>query len=455
MKRTRNFVVALLFTLLTLFPGFMPKTREAKALSSDYFLYSDYNNVYYFSDSTPAFKDIYEANFTSVPITYDIHPLMTNQELAFLLYSGYFWGFNRSVNNMVIIEIKSAMPDPVVLQNLFACLHEQGCKVFFISSYISELGDTDITQYADASLLCNMDKYSRYLKNAVKGMLGDDGLLRDGTSVLMSGKFFGLQEVNEVPEFAVLCKNSPTLRRLLLNMYYNCDKYSEPIFEETLYKQLWQTFKSLFFGGAGWDIDLDYFSDPDMSTYIENWRYIEDRSMCSPWEYYASQDEYQDFQTAFTTEIGVYYGNIADQLRDRDIHLLANVKASQYVDLLDYEPGSVIGYTFEDYENVYGYFSFGTHYFYSMGITSLTKEFKKLLENIQIDMPAGMYENVNRIPYIWEDDPIVWGGSLIMMLEDEMQDTYGDQCGGCSECLNQDTQDLEDMFLELLNYLLN
>lgn len=92
MKKTRNFVVALLFLLLTLFPGFMPKNREAKALSSNYFLHFDSDNVYYFSDSTPAFKDVYEANNTLVPVTYDIHPLMTNQELAFFALQRIFLG---------------------------------------------------------------------------------------------------------------------------------------------------------------------------------------------------------------------------------------------------------------------------------------------------------------------------------------------------------------------------
>lgn len=65
------------------------------------------------------------------------------------------------------------------------------------------------------------------------------------------------------------------------------------------------------------------------------------------------------------------------------------------------------------------------------------------------------YSKVNRIPYIWEDDPIVWGGSLIIMVEDEMQATYGDGCGGCSECLNLGAQVQEDTFLQLLNNLLD
>ena len=50
---------------------------------------------------------------------------------------------------------------------------------------------------------------------------------------------------------------------------------------------------------------------------------------------------------------------------------------------------------------------------------------------------------------------IVWGGSLIIMVEDEMQATYGDGCGGCSECLNLGAQVQEDTFLQLLNNLLD
>lgn len=36
-----------------------------------------------------------------------------------------------------------------------------------------------------------------------------------------------------------------------------------------------------------------------------------------------------------------------------------------------------------------------------------------------------------------------------------MQATYGDGCGGCSECLNLGAQVQEDMFLQLLDNLLD
>lgn len=467
MKKTRNFVVALLFLLLTLFPGFMPKNREAKALSSNYFLHFDSDNVYYFSDSTPAFKDVYEANNTLVPVTYDIHPLMTNQELAFLLYSGYFWGFNQLVNNTVIIEIKSAMPDPIVLMNLFICLQEQGCKVMFISSYLDEL-DSSILEYTDVSMQCNMDKYSRYLKNAVKGMLGNDGILRNGTSVLMSGKFFGLNEVEEIPPFADLIRYSPTLKRLLLNMYYNCDKQSEPLFEETLYMQIWQYMQQNFFMKLGWN--SNYFEgDTDINNYISNWQNLANSKALTPWEYYASETEnYSGYLVISLTSLVDYYSDIVSQLLNREIFIWINNYQCNFFNLMNYYFSEVedetpiidnskqfttISNPSKDYSKVP---NIDGHYVYSMGITRLTEPFLDLLNSIQNVMPnTEKYSKVNRIPYIWEDDPIVWGGSLIIMVEDEMQATYGDGCGGCSECLNLGAQVQEDMFLQLLDNLLD
>ena len=71
-------------------------TKKVNALSADYpKTNTPMTNIYYFSDSAPAFGEIFDS-YIGLNVTYDIQYLLTPQELTYMLYSGYFWGFNQN-----------------------------------------------------------------------------------------------------------------------------------------------------------------------------------------------------------------------------------------------------------------------------------------------------------------------------------------------------------------------
>ena len=96
-------------------------------------MYSD-QDVYYFSDSNPYIQEEeFEKNKLSV--YYDVKNLLTPYEFRYLVYTGYFWGLNDKI---VVIDIKTMLPDVRLLRDLFCLLKDQGCLVAFITPNLRE-----------------------------------------------------------------------------------------------------------------------------------------------------------------------------------------------------------------------------------------------------------------------------------------------------------------------------
>lgn len=446
MRKIKNFFITIVMAIMVLFAGLIPfnglNEKKANALSPSYAGNNYVDTIYYFTDSTPTFGEVLDS-YVGLNVIYDIHPLITSQELAYMLYSGYFWGFDQSVNNIVIIEIKTIQPDASMLEELFECLQVQGCQVFFISPYQPEFGDL---QYVDESIPCNMDKFSRFLKNSVITMLDENDQLRNCTTIFLDGRFIGLTSVLASYDMAELCASSPVLRRLLLYMYYNCNTDMEIVFEEDLYKAMWQCYKRTY------NIQLNYFDgDTDINDYIDMWCAIDesnDDTMSNFRDYYG-----QEYNAYYEEQVGVYYETILTALRDKDIHILTHVDGTLYIDIMDDITNNLnaCSYNFSDYVDVFEEFDVETYYFYYIGIWQLEDEFYDLLLSIQVVMLATeQYPNVSRYPYIWVVDPFIEGEGLVVRLEERMQEIVGTNCEGCPECVEYPQEELDDMFIERL-----
>lgn len=431
--------------ILTGFGSAGGATRKVNALSPDYpKINTPMTNIYYFSDSAPAFSEILDS-YIGLNVTYDIQYLLTPQELTYMLYSGYFWGFNQRNMNIVIIEIKTIKPDPMILENLFECLKLQGCKVMFISPYQPEFGDLS---FADVSMPCNMDKYSRFLKNAIKTMLNANGIL-ENTTILIDGRFIGIDGVSELYDIAELCAASSTLRRLLLYMFYNCNTAQEKNFEKDMYEEIWDLSQDILGNNRS---HYNYFYDStNISDYVDFWK-----------ELYTNGYEYinnfqLDIDTTFTSgrknQIGLYYENIVNELNGRNINILAHVDGTLYVDIL----GGLTNYNFSTYSDVFDEFDPNGRSVYSMGIWQLKSEFYALLSSIQAEVNHYIndYPSVSEKPYIWVVDPLITApGGLEIILEDQLQEINSENCREDADCTEYDKEMLNEMFLEYLDFLL-
>lgn len=134
LKKRLAIVLSLILFMTGIFAmGGIAASKKADALSPNYY---GGDTVYYFSDSTPILNDNEVRSVAgNMDVVYDIQSLISSQRLAYLVYTGYFWGFDDSSNTVVIVEIKAMKPDSHTLRDLFACLQYQNCKVIFISAY--------------------------------------------------------------------------------------------------------------------------------------------------------------------------------------------------------------------------------------------------------------------------------------------------------------------------------
>ncbi len=176
---------------------------KANALSPDYNL--DQAIIYYFCDAVPSFENALSNITIGYPIIYDTKYALTAGELEYMLYSGYFWGFNEYVDNIVIFELKTMKPDYHVLEEIFKCFHMQNCKVMFISPYYMDY--SDIT-YIDVSMECNFDSFMRFWKKCVRGIYNDESELPCGTTLFLDGKFIGLSSYTQNTTLSDLCTQS-------------------------------------------------------------------------------------------------------------------------------------------------------------------------------------------------------------------------------------------------------
>ena len=483
MKKKNSIIATIL--AITMFCVIIPlgptNKKTVNALSPDYITNnpSPLVQVYYFSDSEPTFDHILDT-YIGVNVIYDVHPLLTYAELRFLISSGYFWGFDQSQQNIVIIEIKSFKIESPVLEMLLACLYNQGCEIMFISPYEPELQGLS---FVNQSMPCNIDKYTRFLKYSIMSMLDEYGELGVGTTILIDGRFFGINGPMQSYDILDLCVESPTLRRMLLYMYYNCDTSSEVSFEEDLYPNVWQAYTVGYLDTPG--VELNYLTDrSDVHLSINTWEqfyddiypYLNEENIpvYDP-EDPASQEiiaEYNAYLNYLEREetyredradaIRAFYKEIIEELQVKDVHLLAHVDNSLYVDLMftleeNYDHSHVVTtqnspspiYTFVNASDLFDWFDPLDHHIYSMGISRLKTSFTDFLKKVQQPNIITAHPTVSDVTYVWEDDDFIQSehGLLAVLLEEDLRSLYGAHCEeGCAECTMYDQVALDELF---------
>ncbi len=453
MYLTKKRVTSLFMALILLITGFV--SVRSLSDSKTYAVPIEYNNVYYFSDSTPAFSEL--ADSLAGNVTYDQKYLASPQALAYLLYSGYFWGFNCGMNdipidyNLAIIELKTIKPDAKTLENLFTVLRRQDCKVMFISPYIDEYGSLGDIE----TIKCNMDPYTAYLYYCVKSMM-PESYFQGATTLLIDGRFFGIYGPMTDYDLPARCLEYAALERMLLYISQWCDSDKEMEFEKEIYKELWQYFYDNKMHEFGYNLTYFDNKDTDIEQYITMWN-----SFCEQDSNFWRNFHYNNSEeiTKCYNEAGeLYFANLIGNL-DSSITILAHVSGTRYLNIIDsvMDPISApYEYTFTSYTEIFldDENKSRVDYFYSMGIWYLDGYFYEMLKDIEkanLDAKQGpvgtVYGAVWHPVYIWPVDEITWSDNGLKIATAEMlMESFG--------ITPIKEADLKDEFYELLQGML-
>lgn len=426
--------------------------------SDDMMFDRGYDCLYYFSDSTPNSEYYAEATSAGIPQTIiDTRYGLTEQELAYLLYSGYFWGFEDSNKNLVVLEFKTMYVSPSLLGNLCYCLKQQGCHVTLLTPYYYSS-----IENCDTIRIVEYDELDRFFKDCAIDMLDDNGQLRNKTSILIDGRFFNLNSLGE-EEYDVVeaCRGTaPFLSRLLMLMYYgrtvvrdeNGERidsyYNESVFAREMYVELWELFEDYYMEEYAYS--LNYFEDDviEMDSYLEMWQDIyETRTSANRYLNNYYDDYSEQHQDNFDDIVNNYYATVIKNLYNiKQAHIFAHVTGNTYIDLLnitnltDYDDVIVGGivdepepniYTFTDFDcfsdlfvsttQYIGQYDFEINYLYAMTRYYMKDEFYDLCYDIQGALDSTSLEEsvlsllyrcgiMNDFPiFVYVVDPLVIG----------------------------------------------
>ncbi len=418
--------------------------------------------VYYFSDDSIGKFSL----LTNEKVVADIHDLITPQELEFMLYTGYFWGFDPSLNTRVVIEIKTMKPDSSTIANLISCLNAQNCSVMFVSPYKTEYGNLG----AKEAMPCNKGEYSRYLKNSVRDMMDSStDTIHNDLTLLLDGTFIGL---DGAPDYYNVLESdiySATLRRILCNMYYGCDYNKEVNYEKDLYRNMWSFYQTNFLDEYT-DKDFSYFdSEPEIDKFINLWRLMDEYNIANPdyrMDFWHEYDD--DFIACYEQSTINYYTIIINALYGKNVHILAYASGSIFFDILHLvdEDDESNKYVLSDYitvdsENIIDCTEliqeFDIEYFCSMAKASMALSFYNSLLMIQNAVNMNNFNQADllmefdlggKFPiFLWADIDIVWDeDGLEVNTFESLLAYFGDED-------EYDQQALEDLFLTLFSKL--
>ena len=208
MKKTKmSFFVAfamVIATLLSAFVAFGATDKKAKALSEGY--NGESNTIYCFTDfyCTYSYDALQEEYSSTYNIVVDRQKNLTSSDFDLMVSNNYFNGFGT--NCVVIIDIKTFVPEPATLNNLFMELQSgQGCTTIYVSSYDYDNGSepTEFMTYVDYFQYSNFgslrdffgdvfdDLRSRQSNNMLKNtmILLDSDLVPIDSTLLLSADF--------------------------------------------------------------------------------------------------------------------------------------------------------------------------------------------------------------------------------------------------------------------------
>lgn len=461
MKKFSCFLVAIALAATTLFA--LAGSNESSGLKAEAlspsFIPPYVQDVYYFSDSDPIFEE--ELDATNLDVVYDVHQLISSCELEYLAFTGYFWGFNQNDNLLFILQLSTSKVSPVVVETILYCVKQQGAHTLLITPYTEDYTEC---YSADDVLDCSFDKYAKYLRNVVNGIMMESGHSDlSFFTLFIDGRMVGLDDATQPYNLVELCKNSPTLRRLFLQIFSTNDQTADYTHEDDLYLELWDVYNTAFLNQLSYDFDA--MSHSNIDDFIDMWSELDTTSESS---INAAQENFDEACGAVYDFIyASYYLPRIAQIRLDHSHMFAHISNNSYVDLTSvsfsninavgtYNPSDLDYYTFNNFLDVIApgglnadYSYLGQHLF-AMSLWYMPQAYYNFASNLQENWAATSMP-VNEITptlpvYIWEIDPIIDSDTgLIVLLSEHMDYLYGD-----IEEEEYDIDDIVDVFIAIL-----
>lgn len=209
--------------------------QQAEALSPNY--NNTQNTIYYFFDYYPSIeKDVITSSFSGYNVVYDAQ-WVDKTEFEELVNDDYFYGF--ATGCIVVIDIKTFKPNPVVLNNLFFNLHEiQECSTMFITPYAQQdFSSTAFLSYVDKYNVTDFEKMRCFVEYIQTEFIIYNGEMAD-TTILLDNRLANIDSTNWNVSMNQLVDRSPFLRIFYDNLYFYGDEvnsYAE--FASLLYSQ--------------------------------------------------------------------------------------------------------------------------------------------------------------------------------------------------------------------------
>lgn len=435
-KRFTAIAVALLLVIASIVTVNGFRVGKPAALSAGYCNDGQTTDVYYFSDSAPIFVEGVPEHILDKTF-YDIHRGLSVAEFEFLVYGGYFMGFDDYYPRaVVVIQLATIKPSEQTLNDLFYCLHYQNCLVMFLSPFRNEY----VNLNCDKSIPCPLDDYDLFLRLSVRSMyygneiiidpnshnapgdnpddpgtgstpeIGSDPIpdiihdkcpdgkaIPDNTVLFLDGRLLGIFDDCDNLDIRNAYMYSRSFRRLLAYMRYGYDKYDYNPCEELIYDYLWDAYTDLAVFRE-YEITLNKW---DINSTISAWEKLNSCGAADRWNdfwfaynsfYYDDRyDEvYSEFYDSYMYIIGeCYYSEYVSYFIPKNMHIYAHAYEYTYFsafELDDNGSGASFGcvrYDFIDCTDFLSKVARPIDYIYAIGIYPLKQEYYDFLYNFQ------------------------------------------------------------------------
>lgn len=185
--------------------------EEVNALSPNY----DGSDVYYFCDLYPTLTYENFSNTFSASIYHDVR-WISDSEFYRDIEEHYFFTLN---NRVVIIDIKTFIPETGILSELFSYFKENNCVTGFVTSYSeSDFPDTYFLDCVDIFVEnAPSDKMDVYFSAAFEDL--DTNRELSDTVYLLDGSVLNINFIIN-RDFEALCTTSYYLNKLIYDLLY-------------------------------------------------------------------------------------------------------------------------------------------------------------------------------------------------------------------------------------------
>jgi len=179
MKKTKNYfatVIALLAVFIIGATSFsFVNVKKASAVSSAY----NGEDIYYYYDFYPTLKDdalfdalstYHNGDYSYYTYFYERGNVSDAASFDTLCNSNYFNTLSASI---VVIDIKTFIPNAYTLYYLFSGLKANGCKTVFITTYADqEFNDNTFVQYVDLYYHSDFGRLRTFMRNSAIDLKG-------------------------------------------------------------------------------------------------------------------------------------------------------------------------------------------------------------------------------------------------------------------------------------------